>query len=91
MQTTSGQRFGSFLILVGFGFLMIFFTYEIGGIPHFDYLLISLVLMLIGARLKTNRKKDTKSNRFKSVRRLGEKFRPRNDQEITNIDFEENN
>ena len=90
MQTTPGQRFGSFLILVGFGILMVFITYEIGGLTHFDYLLVSLLLIILGARLKMHGKTDSKSNRFKSVRILGEKFRPKNDQELTNNDLEEN-
>jgi hypothetical protein len=81
MQSNLGPRVGTFLILAGIGLLMIFVTYELGGTAHFDFFLISLILIFFGIRLRMRGKVESPGARFKSIRSISEKNKQNNDQE----------
>jgi hypothetical protein len=83
MDSDLVPRVGTFLILAGIGLLMVFITYELGGTAHFDFLLISLLLIFIGIRLKLSGRSDSPGARFKSVRRISEKHKQKKDQNST--------
>lgn len=72
-------RIGTFLILTGIGFLMVFVTYEMGGTAHFDFFLIGLMLIFIGIRLRIRGRIATPDNRFKSIRSISEKYKQKKD------------
>jgi hypothetical protein len=81
MDMNLAPRVGTFFILMGIGLMMVFITYEIGGVAHFDYFLISLILLFIGFRLRANNKPASQDSRFSSVRSISEKFKQKQSQE----------
>ena len=83
MNSDPGPRVGTFLILAGLGLLMVFVAYEMDGTSHFDFFLISLILIFIGIRLRLRGRNDTPGGRFKSIRSISEKYKQKNDQKST--------
>lgn len=83
MQSELVPRVGTFLTLVGIGLMMVFVTYELGGTAHFDYFLISLILIFIGIRLRLSGRPTSPGARFNSLRSISEKYKQKQDQKTT--------
>jgi len=83
MHSNLGPRVGTFLILAGIGLFLVFVIYELGETAHFDFFLISLILIFIGIRLRSSGSPASPGNRFKSVRSISEKYKEKNDQKST--------
>ncbi|MFH2039578.1 MAG: hypothetical protein ABIJ65_09115 [Chloroflexota bacterium] len=79
MHSELVPRFGTFLILVGIGLFLVFVTYELGGTRHFDIFIFSLIIIFIGTRLNFRGKSDSPNARFKTARKLKDKFKNNND------------
>jgi hypothetical protein len=81
METSLGQRVGTYIILLWAGLMMVFVAYKLGGTAHFDYFLISLFLLFIGFKIRSRNKSASPGSRFSSVHSISEKYQQNPKQE----------
>ena len=75
MHSEFGSRVGLFFILVGSCLLLVFVSIMTTGTYRFDFLLISLVLLLVGFRMRSRGTSSSTGSRFQMVRSFKEKIK----------------
>jgi len=73
-------RIGTFLILVGIGLLLGFFSSYLANKTHFGYLFSSLVVLAFGIILRRRAKPRPSSRRFRVVRGIYDKSKESREQ-----------
>jgi len=80
MRSEISPRIGMFFILVGFCLLMVFVFFIMSGIFRLDFLLISLVSLIIGSKLRSRGISAPTGSRFQTIRRITSKSKPNIDE-----------
>ncbi|OGO25037.1 MAG: hypothetical protein A2Y54_01230 [Chloroflexi bacterium RBG_16_51_16] len=62
-------RIGTFLIMLGIGALILFITSDLANTPDFDFLFVSLILLVVGWMFQRRRAPPPPSGRFSILRR----------------------
>jgi hypothetical protein len=75
MEMNLTARLGTFSLLVGFGLFLLFIANILGDSLHFDYLIISLVLIIVGSKLRARGKTISPPARFSTLRKLRQRDR----------------
>ena len=75
MRSEFGPRVGLFLILVGSCLFLVFVSIMTTGIFRFDFLLISLVLLMVGFRMRFRGTSSSTGSRFQMARSFKEKIK----------------
>ncbi len=66
-------RIGTFFLVIGLGFVLLFIISDIAKTVYFDYLFIGLLLSGIGIYLRRNAEKPPPSGRFAGWRKMRSK------------------
>jgi hypothetical protein len=64
-------RIGTFLIMLGLGALILFITSDLAKTPDFDFLFVSLILLVVGWLFQRKRTPAAPSGRFSILRKRG--------------------
>ena len=73
-------RIGTFLVLLGLFFFIIFIASDLAEQPDFDWLFLGLLFLVIGIILQRRAPPPTPSERFSAIRRFRESSRKRDDE-----------
>jgi glycerol uptake facilitator-like aquaporin len=73
-------RIGTFLVLLGIFFFIIFIASDFAEQPDFDWLFMGLLFLVIGIILRQRAPAPAPSERFSGIKRLRESARKRGDE-----------
>ncbi len=64
------SRMGTFFIILGIGFLILFITSDMAQTPDFDFLFVAILLMMVGWLFQRKKPAPASSGRFSMLRRM---------------------
>lgn len=75
-------RIGTFLLVLGFFFFILFLTSDFANQPNFDYLFLGLLLAAVGYVFRRRAAPPPPASRFGAIRKMREDAKKRREEKV---------